>query len=55
VPVDVFRGLAEWVRGDREERAAVVAPGFVDVAIVRAFEGCDEVVVEWDVVEWDVC
>jgi hypothetical protein len=42
----VLNGLAECVRGEWSvESAAVVAPGFADVVIVRGFEGCvDEVV-----------
>lgn len=46
VPGDVLNGLAEFVRGEwRVERAAAVAPGFVDVVIVRGFEVCVEEVV----------
>lgn len=46
VPGDVLNGLAECVRGEwRVERAAAVAPGFVDVVIVRGFEVCVEEVV----------
>ena len=50
-PGDGLKGLAEWVRGEwRVDSAVVVAPGFVDVVIVRGFEG-------WGVEEvaWDVC
>lgn len=51
VPGEVLNGLAECVRGEwRVESAAVVAPGLVDVVIVRGFEGW---VVEG--VVWDVC
>lgn len=40
MPGEVLKGLAECVRGEwRVDRAAVVAPGFVDVVIVRGFEG----------------
>ena len=36
----MLKGLAECVRGEwRVDSAAVVAPGFVDVVIVRGFEG----------------
>ena len=42
MPGDVLSGLAECVRGEwRVDSAAVVAPGFVDVEMVRGFEGCD--------------
>jgi len=53
----VLRGLALWVRGEWSvESAAVVAPGFVDVVIVRGFEGCDEEVVVCDVCDcWVEC